>query len=209
MKKMKILLTAAMACILCLPGCSQSEEKTDGKDIPEEYQFVETNVGKSSEEVKALIGKDWEDRSEPGTEVTRYQDADGNQYMFYDDRLAAVQYAYEDPEQGFLTCRSIYDYISDAVGEEAKDHVLPGDKTLKDITTLEEFQALGGEESTYDAASNWYLTSGVSDWECISDSAAMQTIWEDSGEQPILTLNLWMADQQLSVAIGYSGVPNL
>lgn len=200
-------MLAAMLGVLY--GCSQTEEKTGGDGMPEEYQFVKTNVGKSSDEVKNLIGKDWEDTSALDSQAKRFQDADGNQYVFHNDRLTAVQYVYEDAEQGFQKCRDIYTYICDAYGEEREDNVREEDATLKDITTLDEFQSLGGERNPYQAVSNWFFTEDPSQWECISGDEMSQSAWEGTGGRPVLILDMQMADNRLSVNIGYSGVPKV
>ncbi len=35
----------------------------------------------------------------------------------------------------------------------------------------------------------------------------MKGVWEQSDGKPILILDLWMADDKLSVALGYTGFP--
>ena len=194
-----------LLCLLC--GCSTGNEKKTGDAIPQEYQFLQTNVGKSSEEVKGIIGTDWSDKSCSDVEVKQFEDTDGNYYIFYNDRLSAVRYAYSDQEQGFQKCRELYEYFEKTFGEERRDNVLPEQKTLKDIKTLTEFQAIGNGENTYDAASNWYFTEDSSQWECISQDEKIKEMWERSDGKPSLILNLWMIDDKLSVAVGYTGLP--
>lgn len=194
-----------LLCLLC--GCSTGNEKKTGDAIPQEYQFLQTNVGKSSEEVKGIIGTDWSDKSYSDVEVKQFEDSDGNYYIFYNDRLSAVRYAYSDQEQGFQKCRELYEYFEKTFGEERRDNVLPEQKTLKDIKTLTEFQTIGNGENTYNAASNWYFTEDSSQWECISQDEKIKEIWERSDGKPSLILNLWMIDDKLSVAVGYTGLP--
>ena len=205
MKKITVILSMVLLCMLC--GCSMGNEKKTEGDVPKEYQFLQTNVGKSAEEVKAAVGTDWTDQSYEDTEVKQWVDADGNDYIFYNDRLAAVRYVYSDKEQGFEKCRELYEYFEQTYGEERKDNVLPEQKTLKDITTLEEFQSFGNGEDTYDAASNWYFAKDSSQWECASEDERIKQVWNDSGEKPVLILNLWMREDKLSVVVGYTGFP--
>lgn len=200
MKKTMGLLLVMMLCALC--GCSKTEN-----DMPEEYRFIETNVGKTSAEVKELIGDDWTDQSVSGSDAKQYQDTDGNNYIFYNDRLTAVRYAYGDAEQGFQKCMDIYAYINRAVGEENKNAGLQDEKTLKDVQSLEAFQSYGGERTSYDVASNWYFAKDPSQWECMSQSEAAQSMWQKNDGRPVLVLNAQMADEDISVAIGYFGVP--
>ena len=205
MKKIKIVLCVVLLFVLC--GCSMKNDKKNEDTVPDEYEFLQTNIGKTSEEVKTIIGKDWTDQSYPGVETTQFEDTDGNYYIFHGDRLAAVRYAYADQEQGFQKCRELYEYFEKTYGEELKDSVLLNRQTLKDITTLAEFQKVGNGESMYDVFSNWYFAEDASQWECVSQDEEMKGVWEQSDGKPILILDLWMADDKLSVALGYTGFP--
>lgn len=205
MKKIKIVLCVVLLFVLC--GCSMKNDKKNEDTVPDEYEFLQTNVGKTSEEVKTIIGKDWTDQSYPGVETTQFEDTDGNYYIFYGDRFAAVRYAYADQEQGFQKCRELYEYFEKTYGEELKDSILLNRETLKDITTLAEFQKVGNGESMYDVFSCWYFAEDSSQWECVSQDEKLKGVWEQSDGKPILTLDLWMADDKLSVTLEYTGFP--
>ena len=205
MKKRKFMAVLLAAALCVLGGCSNAAEETGGSDAPEEYQFVSEHVGKSSEEVKKLIDGDWEDRSEPDSDMKQYQDADGNFYIFYGDRLRGVRYAYDDAEKGFQACRANYEYINETFGDEILDHVLPDQKTLKDIQSLDAFKEYGDGESEYDVASNWYFAEDPSQWEYADPK--LEEVWEMYDNQPVLILDMWMIDDELSLAVGYVGLP--
>lgn len=205
MKKRKFMAVLLAAALCVLGGCSNAKEETGGSDAPEEYQFVSEHVGKSLEEVKKLIDGDWEDRSEPDSDIKQYQDADGNFYIFYGDRLRAVRYAYDDAEKGFQACRANYEYINETFGDEILDHVMPDQKTLKDIQSLDAFKEYGDEESKYDVASNWYFAEDPSQWEYADPK--LEEVWETYDNQPVLILDMWMIDDELSLAVGYVGLP--
>lgn len=205
MKKRKFMAVLLAAALCVLGGCSNAAEETGGSDAPEEYQFVSEHVGKSSEEVKKLIDGDWEDRSEPDSDMKQYQDADGNFYIFYGDRLGAVRFAYDDAEKGFQACRANYAYINETFGDEILDHVMPDQKTLKDIQSLDAFKEYGDGESEYDVASNWYFAEDPSQWEYADPK--LEEVWETYDNQPVLILDMWMIDDELSLAVGYVGLP--
>lgn len=229
MKRRLIYFLFGVAFLVSLVGCKQQvnntadpssnattessyEAEADTTEAPttpieeaEEFTFLEENLGKSVDEMNALL----DDELSTTEKENVYVDSNGVQYGFQNDRLTTLKYVYSDVDKGFETVRKVYNYIMASVGDERLDNVLETEKTFKDILTIEDFRSLPlTSDGAYACSSNWFYDKDGIDWELpSSDNEIVVRFWELDDKRTTTVLYVRLYDTELSMSIGFNAVP--
>lgn len=206
------MFLVCVGLLVTLVGCQKTSSNSTTTtnettvEASEEFVFLEENVGKSVEELTAILN----DELTPVAESSNvYLDSNGVQYSFQNDKLVIMKYTYQDVEEGFNTVRRVYESINASVGDERLDNITENEKTFKDVLTLDDLRALpASSDGAYVCSSNWFYEKEGVNWEPSNpDNEIVMKVWEANQKRPMLVLDVRLYDSELWMSIGFNAVP--